>query len=105
MEMGKVLHQRWFGMAAAHGAGRRCRRRRCGVCAVLAWREARRRRGAGAARVRQRRGGAGVAAAERRTGAGAGRQFREEEENCCVRLTRGARGRVKRKQNERARQP
>ena len=65
---------------------------------------ARRRGGAGAARVRQRRGGAGVAAAERRTGAGAGAAVSRGGRK-TVKLTRGARGRVKRKQNERARQP
>ena len=80
------------------GAGRR----KCGPGARSV---ARRRSGAGAARVRQRRGGAGVAAAERRTGAGCRATVSRDEEKQSVRLTRGPAERVKRKQNERARQP
>ena len=111
-----------------HGA----RRRRAGAAgggAGLGWRrcvdsgaqvaQARRGRGAGAAlqragggRAGQRRRRGGVVRERRlsggvraRSSGGAGATVREEDENCCVKLTRGARGRVKRKQNERARQP
>ena len=58
-----------------------------------------------AARERRRRDSAGVAAAERCTGAGAGAAVSRGGRNKRVRLTRGTRGRVKRKQNKRARQP
>ena len=56
--------------------------------------------GGGRAGQRRRRGGVererrlsgGVRA---RSSGGAGATVREEDENCCVKLTRGARGRVK----------
>ena len=89
------------------GAGDRGRRRRAerAVQGGAAWRGRRRGACAGAGVVEQewRACGSGGATQEwrRRSGVRARvqgrRRFLEEEENCCVKLTRGARGRVKRK--------
>ena len=78
-----------------------------GAVRARRWRGARR---DGVAEQERRACGSGGAAREwrRRSGVrarGAGRQFREEEEKQRLRLTRGPAERVKRKQNERARQP
>ena len=79
MEMGKVLRRRWFGMPATRGAGRRCRRRRCGACAAK-----RSRRGARATAEGRRRSGGGGAAYGRGCRAVVSRGGRK-----TVKLTRG----------------